>query len=83
MCVQDSPFKSDLMFEGKAGAYPSKGWGGFSPKRLFTEAAFHRMSFSPKGRLFIFGTVHRIYREYIEHSKTGLRSSLAALEAEI
>ncbi len=27
--------------------------------------------------------VHRIHREYIEHSKTGLRSSLAALEAEI
>jgi hypothetical protein len=59
------------------------GWGGFSPKHLFTKAAFHRTSFSLKGRLFIFRTVHRIYQEYIEHSKTGLRSSLAALEAEI
>ncbi len=56
-------------------------WCGFSPKRLFTKAAFHWTSFSPKGRLFIFGTVHRIYRKYIE--QTGLRSSLAALEAEI
>ncbi len=33
---------------------------GFSPKRLFTEAAFHQTSFSPKRRLFIFGTVHRM-----------------------
>ena len=61
----------------------SMGWSGFSPKCLFTEAAFHRTSFSPKGRLFLFGTVHQIYREYIEHSKTGLRSSLAPLEAEL
>ncbi len=42
-------------------------WSDFSPKRLFTEAAFHQTSFLPKRRLFIFGTVHRMYYNIIGH----------------
>ncbi len=69
---------------------------GYSPKRLFTEAAIHRtllqvehssnILFTEKAAIPLWDcslNVLQFNRAHIEHSKTGLRSSLSPLEAEI